>query len=160
MILYHGSNNIIKEPDLKYSSNKRDFGKGFYLTSDKNQACQWAKKKTLKIGSGSAVINIFNIEDDMLRQLNIKTFKSANSEWFRFVLKNRITETTEEIKYDLIIGPVANDGTFETIGLYNRKQIDEQTAIAALKTQKLKDQYVFKTNKALSFLKYEGSEEL
>ena len=38
MKLYHGSNVEVKEPSLHYSEKNRDFGQGFYLTSDINQA--------------------------------------------------------------------------------------------------------------------------
>lgn len=38
MILYHGSNTDIQEIDLSQSRPYKDFGQGFYLTQDKEQA--------------------------------------------------------------------------------------------------------------------------
>ncbi len=38
MIVYHGSTVEIAKPDLKYSKNNLDFGKGFYVTTFKEQA--------------------------------------------------------------------------------------------------------------------------
>lgn len=38
MILYHGSYCEVKIPDLSKCSDFKDFGKGFYLTSSKEQA--------------------------------------------------------------------------------------------------------------------------
>ena len=38
MILYHGSNVIIENIDLTRSKPNKDFGKGFYLSSDEEQA--------------------------------------------------------------------------------------------------------------------------
>lgn len=38
MILYHGSYCEVKIPDLAKCSAFKDFGKGFYLTSSKEQA--------------------------------------------------------------------------------------------------------------------------
>ena len=38
MIVYHGSSEVINNPDVNHSKNYLDFGKGFYLTSFENQA--------------------------------------------------------------------------------------------------------------------------
>lgn len=35
MILYHGSYCIVEEPNISYSRDSLDFGKGFYLTDIK-----------------------------------------------------------------------------------------------------------------------------
>ena len=41
MILYHGSNHDFNSVDLLKSKDRRDFGKGFYTTTLKEQAQQW-----------------------------------------------------------------------------------------------------------------------
>lgn len=38
MILYHGSNVVVREPHLLKIQRELDFGKGFYTTSDLEQA--------------------------------------------------------------------------------------------------------------------------
>lgn len=38
MIVYHGSTPKIEKPDVTYSKLNLDFGKGFYVTTIKNQA--------------------------------------------------------------------------------------------------------------------------
>ena len=38
MILYHGTNEDIKAIDLTRGMRHKDFGKGFYLTPDRNTA--------------------------------------------------------------------------------------------------------------------------
>ena len=40
MKLYHGSNMDISVPDLSKSKPYKDFGQGFYLSADKNQATE------------------------------------------------------------------------------------------------------------------------
>lgn len=42
MILYHGSNVVVKEIKLEICKPFRDFGKGFYLTDIRSQAEEWA----------------------------------------------------------------------------------------------------------------------
>jgi uncharacterized membrane protein len=42
MRLYHGSNCLFESINLSKSKDKRDFGKGFYTTTIKEQAVDWA----------------------------------------------------------------------------------------------------------------------
>ncbi len=58
----------------------------------------------------------------------------------------------ERDEEDIIIGPVANDQTFQTIGLYFRGFITAEMALQLLLPQNLKDQYCIKTEKALACL--------
>ena len=46
MKLYHGSNIEVKTPCLIPSKRLLDFGAGFYLTSDFEQAKKWAVRTT------------------------------------------------------------------------------------------------------------------
>ena len=41
MIVYHGSTEIIKKPDVIHSKKYLDFGMGFYITSFENQTEKW-----------------------------------------------------------------------------------------------------------------------
>ncbi len=38
MIVFHGSNVIVDYPDIEHSYRSLDFGKGFYVTTVKEQA--------------------------------------------------------------------------------------------------------------------------
>ena len=46
MIMYHASTTIIEKPDVLHSRDKLDFGRGFYLTSIREQAVQYAERKS------------------------------------------------------------------------------------------------------------------
>lgn len=46
MKLYHGANIEISSPDLSRSKPFKDFGQGFYLSHDYEQAHALAKQKT------------------------------------------------------------------------------------------------------------------
>lgn len=48
MLLYHGSYSIVGEPDLHKCAKYKDFGQGFYLTTSKEQAKNFAKITTHK----------------------------------------------------------------------------------------------------------------
>ncbi len=159
MILYHGSNIEVKNPDLKISTRTRDFGRGFYLTSSLEQATSWAKHRTYQREKvGKPTISIYELNEEGFHNLNVKKFDGANEEWLEYITLNRTSKEIIDDPYDIVIGPVANDSTAPVINLYLSGVISEDIAIENLKTYVLKDQYTIKTEKALSYLKYEGSE--
>lgn len=42
MILYHGSSNIVSSPVFGFGKSTKDFGKGFYCTTDSDLAMEWS----------------------------------------------------------------------------------------------------------------------
>ena len=51
IILYHGSYCVVENPDLEKCALYKDFGKGFYLTTSKEQAKSFAKISAIKAKS-------------------------------------------------------------------------------------------------------------
>ena len=80
-------------------------------------------------------------------------FKYANEEWLKYISKNRTSKIFDE-DLDIVIGAVANDTTMPILNLYLNGIYDEKEALKRLLLQKLKDQYAFKTEKALEKLKF------
>lgn len=153
MILYHGSNVTVDTPLLLKTQRTLDFGRGFYTTSDFEQAKKWAQR-TVKIReSGKACVSCYELDEDKLDALKILGFSEPNIEWLDYVSNNRKNKGMED-DWDVVIGPVANDQTFPTIFLYLDGYIDAESAIRQLLPQKLKGQYTFKTERALSLLKF------
>lgn len=153
MKLYHGSNLEIKSPQILESDRKLDFGTGFYLTSSYEQAEKWAILTAKRRGEGKPVISVFEYEDNKNSELNILKFENADIEWLHFVSGNRNNQPIRN-DYDIIIGPVANDKTMPVISLYFTGVYSEEETIKRLLPQKLQDQFVFKTEKALKQLNY------
>lgn len=78
MILYHGSNMDIREIDLFMSKVGKDFGCGFYLSADKEQAFELAERKTEQLGIGIPTLNAYDFDTSCLNNndcmyLNFKT---------------------------------------------------------------------------------------
>lgn len=155
MILYHGSNVEVKEPKIIKSKRLLDFGIGFYLTSDFEQAKKWAMRTTKRREEGVPTISAFDFDENVLEGLNSLMFDSANKAWLRYVSANRTDKTIQD-SYDIVMGPVANDQAIRTINNYLKGYFTEEIAIQLLLPQKLKDQYVFKSEKAISILKFKG----
>ena len=151
MILYHGSNVEVKEPILLKVQRELDFGKGFYTTSDMEQAARWAWRTAKRRGESSAFVTVYEVKDDELKNIRLLSFDSPNVEWLNLVVKNRKGEYIAG-DWDIISGPVADDQTAQVIDLYLEGAYDEEEAIRRFLTQRLKDQYAFKTDEALKLL--------
>ena len=153
MILYHGSNVEVKEPILLKVQRELDFGKGFYTTSDMEQAARWAWRTAKRRGESNAFVTVYEVNEDELKNIRLLSFDSPNVEWLNLVVKNRKGEYIAD-NWDVISGPVADDQTAQVIDLYLEGAYDEEEAIRRFLTQKLKDQYTFKTKEAINLLKY------
>lgn len=152
MILYHGSNIEVREPQLLKIQRELDFGKGFYTTSDLAQASNWAQRTAKRRGSGQPVVSVYEIDDASFDSLKVLRFDSANVAWLRYVAANRKGIAPSE-DWDIVIGPVANDQTMPTITLFLDGFYDEEETIKRLLPQNLKDQYTFKTARAIALLR-------
>ena len=61
--LYHGSNQKIEIPDLVHSKPFKDFGRGFYLSPDKQQAWDMAFQKVSQTQQGKAEVTEFLFDE-------------------------------------------------------------------------------------------------
>lgn len=154
MKLYHGSNILIDKIDLSKSKPNKDFGRGFYLSDNEEQALEMAKFKTLTLG-GEPLISIFEFDENIITNntLKVKVFQDYSEDWADFVFANREgLDNVEE--YDIVYGPIAND----TVGLQIRKlksgNIDKAEFLNRLKYMKgITFQYYFGTENAIKTLK-------
>lgn len=153
MKLYHGSNIAVKEPKILQSDRRLDFGTGFYLTSSYEQAERWALLTAKRREERKQIITCFNMEEEIIKSLNVLRFEKADEQWLSFVSQNR-NDISFVDKHDIVIGPVANDKTMPVIKLYFAGIYDETETIKRLLPQKLKDQFAFKTKKSLNALKF------
>lgn len=158
MILYHGSNVKVEHPEIRLSNRFLDFGAGFYTTTSLSQAENFAEKVTARKNEGIPTVNVFEFSDSFLSDLKILSFDYANEAWLDFVFNNRNGISSKK-EYDLIIGPVADDDVYRTFVLYSVGVLTKEDTLKALKIKKLFNQYVFVTEKALSYLNFLEAKE-
>lgn len=155
MKLYHSSTVTVDNPDLEHSREYLDFGKGFYLTSMREQAILYAERFLLR--GRPAVMNVYEIEEEF-GDLKVKVFDAYDEEWLDFVLACRQGNDTSD--FDLVIGGIANDKIFKTIDLYFSGDITKDEALKRLKYEKPNNQYCCRTLKAIELLSFYISEEI
>lgn len=155
--LYHGSNVAIEHIDLSRSKRGKDFGQGFYLNANPDQAMEMAVRTTRFLNEGSPTLSCFefDIYEATKNGLNITFFPDYSEEWAEFVVMNRKNNTDVPTHpYDIVIGPIADD----TVGVQIRRFIMGYLSASAL-VEELRSkgypsaQCVFGTPKAVGLLK-------
>lgn len=157
MKLYHGSNVVIEEVDFTKSKPGKDFGVGFYLSADEQQAQEMAEKKALLMG-GEPMITCFEFDEDAaLSDPDIAYLRFENYclEWGQFVKKNRDNKGHESLHaYDIVYGPIANDNIGLQLRRLNADIIDIDKFVDEIKRKGGETyQYFFGTEKALKYLR-------
>ena len=71
MILYHGTNATIQSIDLNQSRVGKDFGLGFYLTTDEQVAIRQAARKLEQFGEGEAKVYRYSFNEAETQNLNV-----------------------------------------------------------------------------------------
>ena len=178
MILYHGSYVAVEKPDLDKCAKHKDFGQGFYLTTSLEQAISFARLSLGKVKNRGVIpateetawVSAFRVGD--ITGLKTFVFQTADKEWLHCIVGHRREEYFKDIQwqmkdYDVIGGKVANDDTNLTINAYALRvfgEIGDENAdnicIRLLIPERLKDQFCFRSRKAISCLTYLKSERV
>lgn len=150
MIVYHGSTEVVGNPDVKHSYRTLDFGMGFYVTTVREQAEKWARRKANILKKDKAIVNIYQMSDDT-KGLLVKSFDEDLEEWIDFVCRCRDGEK-DYLKHDLIFGKVANDKVFRVVDMYHTGIWDKARALKEIKVYSSYDQVAFITQRAIDKL--------
>jgi len=168
LIVYHGTTSLIDTIDINIGKPYKDFGRGFYVTENfihaKNLAVR-NKHFEQERGNKEAAAYVYTYLMDvvMAKDFSFKVFSVADLEWMRFVLSNRSVREKSH-KYDIIIGPTANDDTSLVLksyfsGLYGDVDSDQALMLALdmIEAENLPSQIYFGSNEATSCLSQKGS---
>ncbi|HWY87466.1 MAG TPA: DUF3990 domain-containing protein [Gemmataceae bacterium] len=126
VLLFHGTldvhvPDILKAVDLTRCNYLRDFGRGFYTTTNVYQAERWARAEALGTPFGPAVIQ-FTVSRNALASLDCLFFIRGNAnavDFWSFVQYCRTIpmdhNRAERQWYDLVAGPVTGSWRKQTI---------------------------------------------
>lgn len=112
--LYHTSNIEVLIPDVRHSREHLDFGRGFYLTSLREQAEKYGQRFLRK--GEAAVMNVYELDNENLQEFSRIVFEAYDSKWLDYVTACR--KGQDRTIYDIIEGGIADDQVFDTIDLY------------------------------------------
>ncbi len=164
--LYHGSDKKIEYPQYGKGKEYNDYGQGFYCTEHFELAKEWActegcdgfaNQYELDI-SKMNILNLSQKEYTVLHWLTIllehRTFYVSSP-----IMKNGITYLKEHFhintdSYDIIVGYRADDSYFSFAKAFINNTISLQQLSHAMKLGKLGEQYMLKSEKAFSEIKF------
>lgn len=154
MILYHGSNVDFEKIDLLKSKPNKDFGRGFYLSDNHEQALDMAKTKVDQLETGSPIVLAYQVNEKEMMKLRVLRFDDYTEDWAKFIILNRNNASEKQAHdYDIVIGPIANDHVGAQLWRYENKSIDLPTLIQNLHYMKgVTIQYFFGTERAIQLL--------
>ncbi len=140
MILYHTSDREIVYPDIHHGRKNADFGWGFYLTPDREFTYRWARD--------NAVVNEYELDE---HGLDMHVFL-RDQEWFEYIFNNR--RLKDGLESDVIIGPIANDTIFDTLGIITSGYLKPEEAMKLLLIGPEYRQVAIKTEKGAKKLRF------
>lgn len=169
MILYHGSQEIVRKPLFGKGKKHNDYGLGFYCTENVDLAKEWSVKKNCDGFINEYSLDVLNLKILYLNSLPILC-------WLAVLIENRIfdsySEFSEEAKsyllsnylpkyreYDVIIGYRADDSYFSFAQAFLDGSLSLRNLEKAMHLGNLGEQVVLISEKAfnqLTFLKYEN----
>ncbi len=167
MILYHGSDKIIKSPAFGVGNPKNDYGLGFYCTEHLDLAKEWACSEGR---DGFANMYTLNLEDLKVLDLQSDDYHILN--WLAILLQNRTFVLKNGLPaeahnyilenflpsyrdYDVIRGYRADDSYFAFTQDFINNTISLRQLRKAMYLGKLGEQIVIKSKRAFSYLKFE-----
>lgn len=138
----HGATTIVREPLTHVGRSDLDFGPGFYVTNDKNQAVKWAITKAGRKKNSKAILNIYRFDQERFlsdAQYITKIFPLYNVEWLDFIAYSRKGHQPW-LGIDWIEGGIANDSVISTVDAYIDNMITAEKAMDELIKEHLKHQ--------------------
>ncbi len=162
--LYHGSRGGIVG-DIKPESRSRcDFGRGFYMGTNKDQA------RTLV--ANDQVPYLYKLDFDLSTMEENRILTLSGMEWAFFVLYNRDrlgnikgSELYNNLQHladgkDVIIGPIADDAMNEAMTKFTESQITDKAFLESISALDYGTQYVAKTQEACSCITVISEKEM
>ena len=169
IILYHGSNKVIKVPTVGGGKKHNDYGPGFYCTLDIELAKEWASYT-----EDGGVVNSYDFNLTGLNVLSLYEDKYNVLNWMAILLKNRIIHFTTPVEkrgfifilnnfgidtdsFDVIRGYRADDSYFSFSRAFLGNQITIEQLENTLRLGNLGEQYFIQSPKAFSELKFKSA---
>lgn len=143
-ILYHGSPQIVEEPEIRIAKFHKDFYYGFYCTMMKEQAIRWATRF-----AEDGYVNVY--EYVPCHDLKVLRFEKMTEEWLDFIVDCRMGKCHD---YDIVEGPMADDTIYNYVQGFIDGKYSRVTFWELVKFKYPTHQISFHTARALETLRF------
>lgn len=147
--LYHTGFEEIRKPDVHYGRINADFGQGFYMSDDVEFAVRWAREKR----GADTIINEYELNTAGLNILKLE----RGSGWYEYIYQNRHRQPDAYPEADVIVGPIANDTIFDTMGITTSGILSREQSLPLLMIGPEYKQIVLKSERAADQLAWKSS---
>ena len=171
LILYHGSENIIKQPTYHGGKETNDYGYGFYCTENIELAREWACTNSDTEG----YVNKYELDMTGLKILDLSSKNYSILNWMAVLVKNRTFDLSSAVAragrefllnnyyidvndYDVVIGYRADDSYFKFAKDFLNNTISVEKLSSAMELGKLGKQIVIISKLAFDIINYLGYE--
>lgn len=153
--LYHGSKSGIRGTIAPISRERCDFGKGFYMGTDRTQPltliCNFPHAKIYTLNVDLSGLKILDVEVGLDWALLIAYHRGKMESVKHSAIYDRFANLSNGC--DMIIGYIANDRMFVVLDRFFHGEITDMALINSLSALKLGKQYVALTEKACQNIK-------
>lgn len=166
MVLYHGSQKLIKKPYYGGGRAANDYGRGFYCTESESLACEWAVSE-----KHDGYANCYEFRDDGLSVLDLNGPGYSILHWLAVLLRHRTFDARYGVAtlakqyllenfsvdveaYDIVRGYRADDSYFSFAQDFISGAISYPQLTTAMRLGKLGEQIVIKSKRAFGRLKF------
>ena len=158
--IYHGSQEIVRQPEYGKGRRHNDYGLGFYCTESEELAKEWACSS---LSDGFANHYLLNLE--YLNVLNLSSAEYSILNWMAVLISNRVFRPGTPIAgkakryleenfavnvnaYDVVKGYRADDAYYDFADAFLNNAITVEQLASAMKLGKLGEQIVLKSRLA------------
>ena len=160
--LYHGSKSGIQGPIAPISRKYCDFGKGFYMGTDRMQPltliCNFPNAKLYTLSMDLADLKIFDVEVGLDWALLVAYNRGKMKSVKHSPIYHRFANLGKDC--DMFTGYIANDRMFVVLDRFFNGEITDMALIHSLSALNLGKQYVALTEKACKKIKVLHEQEL
>lgn len=147
VILYHGSNCIVKDPKIIIQGYPKDFGHAFYCTNLFSQAKKWAITR-----SGPSIVNKYEYIPD--NTLKILKFPEMSEEWLDFLVACRRDMPHD---FDIVEGPMGDDQIWDYVDDFAKGIISRAAFWELAKFKHPTHQVAFCTDASIDCITFTGA---
>ena len=120
--------------------------------------------RVVRLYGGKESVSIFEFDKVAAECLSILEYDKPSTEWAHFVMNNRNRSFDDlespvcnhDAKYDIVIGPVANDDMALLFRQYTENLLTLEALSRGLQYREATDQYSFHTKEAIILLHFKG----
>lgn len=171
MIVFHGSKNVIENPEYGKGKLHNDYGRGFYCTVYEELAKEWACTENT-----SGFANCYEIDISAMKVLNLSDSAYHILHWLTVLVSYRTFDITVPVaktgmeylknnfridieNYDIVRGYRADDSYFSFAKAFLNNTITLEHLARAMKLGKLGEQIVLKSKAAFEAVHFTGSNQ-